>query len=141
MEYLAGSLITLFLIFAARYFYEVSKPKDIKIRLGFSQSRMFHITRPALQMMIQQKPFSTQATRHFDSQKVKVIFTNDKAYWIRNNAVYQANVINGIVQENSTEIVDMMALDEVKLKDMMFIIDKLTEGQRNDSGNPWDSKF
>lgn len=90
-----------------------------------------------MQQILHSKPFKTQATNHYDKNRVKVIITDSKAYWIRDNAVYEADVISGIVQENSTKVVDMMALDEVKLKDMMFIIDKLTEGQTNDSGDSW----
>ena len=139
MEYLAGSLVTIVCIFIARQFYEVSKPNKIKINLGFRQSHIFNVVRPTMQEILHSKPFKTQSTDHFDNSRVRVVLSDNKAYWIKNNSVYEAEIINGLIQENSTKVVDMMALDDVKLRDMMFIIDKLTEGQTNDSGNSWNS--
>jgi hypothetical protein len=89
--------------------------------------------------MMPPKILDTQATRHFDNTKLKIIFTEEKAYWIKDNAVYEADIVGGIIQENSSKAVDMMALDDVKLKDMMFIIDKLTEEQPNDRRDSWES--
>ncbi len=134
MEYLAGSIVTAILLFTARYFYVTSKPNKINIHLAFRQSRIFEMTRSARFFPNKERP-ETQSSKHFDKTKVRIIITEDKAYWIKDSAVYQADVVEGIIQENSTKVVDMMALDEVKLKDMMFIIDKLTEGQKNDSGD------
>lgn len=90
-----------------------------------------------MQEILHSKTLKTQSTEHFDKSRVKVVITDSIAYWIKDNSVYQANIINGIIQENSTKVVDMMALDDVKLRDMMFIIDKLTEGQKNDSRDSW----
>lgn len=137
MDYVLGSLVTVAVLFVANYFYQSKKLDSLKINLRFSQSQIFEIVRPTMQQILQSKPFKTQATNHYDQNRVKVIITDKKAYWIRDNAVYEADVVNGIVQENSTKTVDMMALDEVKLKDMMFIVDRLTEGQTDDSRDSW----
>lgn len=135
MEYLAGSLVTIVCIFIARKFYDVSQANKIKINLGFRQSHIFHLVRPTMQEILYSKPLNTQATRHFDSSRIRIVIADDKAYWINNRSVYEADVINGNIIENSAKTVDMMGLDDVKLKNMMFIIDKLTEGQPNDSGD------
>lgn len=139
MEYLAGSLVTILLIFIAKRFYETSKPNKIKINLAFRQSRIFELTKFSMRLYPKRKYLNTQSSRHFDKTKIRIVMTETNAYWIKDNSVYQADIIDGIVQENSTKVVDMMALDDVKLKDMMFIIDKLTEGQTNDSGDSWNS--
>lgn len=139
MEYLAGSLVTVVLIFVARKFYEISKPNKTKINLTFRQSKIFELTKPSINFYVNKRLGATQATKHFDRGRIRIVMTESKAYWIKDNAVYEADVFDGIVQENSTKVVDMMALDDVKLKDMMFIIDKLTEGQTNDSGDSWNS--
>jgi hypothetical protein len=137
MEYLAGSLVTLVLIFLAKQYYEVSKPNKIKINLGFRQSNVFEAVRPTMQQILHSKVLKTQATEHFDKSRVRIVIADSVAYWIKDSSVYQAEIIDGAIQENSKKVVDMMALDDVKLKDMMFIIDKLTEGQTDDSRDSW----
>jgi hypothetical protein len=138
MEYFAGALIALGVVFFAKYFYEIEKRQNIKVKVRYRQSYIFHMTMP-MAFMIPPKALDTQATRHFDETKLKIIFTEEKAYWIKDNAVYEADIVGGIIQENSSKAVDMMALDDVKLKDMMFIIDKLTEEQPNDRRDSWES--
>jgi hypothetical protein len=64
--------------------------------------------------------------------------TEHHAYWIANNALQVAKIIDGIVQEDSAKKVDMMGMDKVELEEMIFIVEKLTEGKSNDrwsSGN------
>ena len=75
MEYLAGSLVTILLIFIARQFYEVSKPNRIRINLGFRQSHIFEVVRPTMQEILHSKVLKTQSTEHFDKSKIKVVIT------------------------------------------------------------------
>lgn len=138
MEYFIAAFVTLVILFFAKYFYEIEKRQSVKMRVRYSQSHIFSLTMP-FAFSIPTKTLDTQATRHFDETKLKIIFTEEKAYWIRDNAVYEADIVNGVIQENSSKVVDMMALDDVKLKDMMFIIDKLTEEQSNDRRDSWES--
>jgi hypothetical protein len=77
----------------------------------------------------------TQATKHNQKTQVRVIFTEEEAYWITNNKLYVAQLIDGIVDEESTKVVDTMTMDKVQLDRMIFIVEKLTEGLTNDSGN------
>lgn len=141
MEYLAGAFITLIVLVVSRYFYIREDLGNIDLNIKFSQSRQFAKTGSLLYGPPIKKEFVTQATNHFDKNRIKIAFTNDTAYWIKDNKVFEASVIDGLVQEDSAKVVDMMALDDVKLKDMMFIIETLTEGINNDRGSAGDSKF
>ena len=141
MEYLAGAFITLIVLVVSRYFYVKEGLDGVKLDLKFSQSMLFATTGSMLYGPPIQKEFVTQATNHFDKGRIKIAFTNDSAYWIKDNKVFEASVVDGLVQEDSAKVVDMMALDDVKLKDMMFIIETLTEGINNDRGSTGDSKF
>ena len=62
--------------------------------------------------------------------------TDDRAYWIKDNTFYEANLVDGEVDKNTTKVVDTMTMDKVELDKMAFIVQKLTEGTRNDFGNP-----
>lgn len=65
-----------------------------------------------------------------------MLTTETQAYWIKNNTVYVAEIENGIVLNETTKVVDIMGMDKVQLDEMMFIIEKLTEGNINDNWNP-----
>jgi hypothetical protein len=60
---------------------------------------------------------------------VRAIAVEDQIYWIADNAFYTANIVDGDIEENSTRLVDTMAMDKVQLEKMMFIVDKLREGE------------
>lgn len=141
MEYLAGAFITLIVLVISRYFYVKENLDRVELRIKFSQSMLFAKTGSMLYGLPIRKEFVTQATNHFDKGRIKIAFTDNTAYWIKDNTVFEASVVDGLVQEDSAKVVDMMALDDVKLKDMMFIIETLTEGISNDRGSSGDSKF
>lgn len=83
----------------------------------------------------------TQATRFFDDNQFRVLYTEDNAYWIKDNSVYRARIENGMVNVDSEEKLDIFSMDKVELEEMIFIIEKLTEGKKNDRWNPGNEKF
>lgn len=137
MDLVLGSLITILSIVSitvANNFFN-SKPKSLIPKV--SQSRTFAILSPNIIMTVnRRKERPSQSLNHFNSIKVKILMTETKAYWIKNNAVYVAEIENGIILDETAKVVDMMAMDRVQLDEMMFIIEKLTEGKSNDR---WDS--
>lgn len=135
MEYLIGSFITL--IGVASFYYvhyqisNISKP----IKLKASQSRSHDMFAPILLNIGDYRKINTQAMNHFDSTKLKILFTETDAYWIKDNAVFSAPIDQetGQVSEDQAKRVDMMGMDKVQLNEMMFIVEKLTEGKTNDN--------
>ena len=132
MEYLLGSLVTLVTIFV------INKSINKKINNGFklktstySQSFTHDVLSPFLptnfELSIQSRP-KTQASKLLAKTTIKVLFTEDKAYWIKDNCVYSADVKHGLVDEETTLKLDIMGMDAVELKEISFIIEKLTEG-------------
>ena len=137
MDFFIGSLVTILtMLFVAKRMVSQSS-KLPKVRLMQSQSK----THETLKSLI---PFEWEAVRipppsqssiHNDSMFVRVVITEEKAYWIRDNSVYSADVEDGFINNDSATVVDMMAIDDVQLDKMIFIVDKLTEGKHNDLGN------
>jgi hypothetical protein len=70
-----------------------------------------------------------------DKDALRVISLNDDAYWIEDNKVYTAKIIDGRIYDDSKNIVDMHSLNDVELDKMIFIIEKLTEGLEDDDRN------
>ena len=71
---------------------------------------------------------TTQSMKYFDSINLRILILEEQAYWIKNNAVFVAQVINGEIEKDTAKEVDTMAMDKVQLNKLMFIVEKLKEG-------------
>ena len=144
MDYFIGSLVTILtMIFVAkRVVNQASKLPTI--RLHQSQSKTHQLIKGILPFdwEIASPPAPpSQASIHNESMFVRVIITENKAYWIKDNSVYAADIEDGYINNDSAIVVDMMAIDDVQLDKMIFIVDKLTEGKQNDLGNTGNKKL
>lgn len=134
LEYLLGTITSLFALMAYSLFFRNTKQeKELKIKM--SQSRSFHLTSSFSIIINPKKEMITQSTKHFDGSRLKILMTESNAYWIKDNAVYVADIDNGIILEESSKIVDTMGMDKVELDELMFIVETLTEGNSDDSRN------
>lgn len=141
MEYLIGSLLTIAIIFFTRRYLEPHQ--DIKsefIKIKYSQSYIHDMVAPFQNIVfLDRYPQHTQSSKHLEASQLRIIMTGKNAYWIKDSKVYRADLLEGRVQEDSAKVLDMMALDKVELEEVIFIVDKLTEGKSNDNGNPRNS--
>jgi hypothetical protein len=112
---------------------------EVRPLIRYTQSLKIEATKNFLKKIIEPKPIrKTQSTQHMSKMTTRVLFLNDSAYWIKNNALYVADLINGEVVEESARKVDTMGMDKVQLDKTIFIVTKLTEGledDRSDTGN------
>jgi hypothetical protein len=130
MEYVVGSIITLATIFVARIFYNATVNKEPIFKIRHTQSYVFNLIRPgAILFNFEEEPLVTQSIKHYQKNNVRILVVENKAYWIKDNAFYVANMIDGYVDTESAEIVDTIGMDKVELDKMMFIVEKLTEGR------------
>lgn len=141
MEYVLGSLITIGIAFVTNRVY---KRKLAKSRLKLpimSQAykyKYLQLTYPFLQFEGRRgSNLKTQATDYHDKRSTKIVILQDQAYWIGMGGL-QTGIMNesGEVIRDSIKIVDTMSMDSVELDKIITIIDTLTEGKQNDSGNP-----
>ena len=134
MEVLLGSVITFAIIFCfQKLFGEDLKNKQIKIR--YSQSHIFSLM-PLKNFFINEKSMPiTQSTRHHDQNSRRIIFYDNLAYWISDNALVSAEIIEGDFKKENAKPVDTINMDRVQLDNIKFIVEKLTEGIDNDHRN------
>jgi hypothetical protein len=136
MEYFLGSLITLIIMsyFGKRSAKVMSKPLNT-VRL--SQSYIDSIIADKIVEEFLPKPQKkTQSLEHTKKDEVRVIIIEGEAYWIVEQTLYVAKIVNGTVDNETTKKVDTMTMDDVQLEKTQFIVQKLTEGKGNDSGYP-----
>jgi len=103
-----------------------SRNNDDFIR--YSQSHIHSIIKDYIPRPTKPAVDKSQSLNHETKQHVKVIITEDKAYWIMNNNFYSANVVEGSIDKDSTSVVDTFSLDQEELDKMLFILDQLKNG-------------
>ena len=144
MDFFIGAISTLISVLMLNRFilkYE-AKTKIIRNRVRHTQSSIHDSIGPLLNLItteINNASLDTQATRFYDSRHITVAFSEDKAYWIQDNALLCAELIDGEFDKESGKRVDTMAMNDVELKKIDFIVEQLTEAKRNDLGNTGNS--
>jgi len=133
MEYLLGSLLTLITMSVVARFVRSPKNNPKKVRTNFSQSRQHELINDYIP--IKPKKLKTQSTNHYQKQHTRIVFIGDTAYWIEKNGLHKAQFVDGKINEETKVKVDTMGMDKVELDKMIFIVDRLTEGLTDDSGN------
>ncbi len=129
-----GSLLTLATIIFVRKFI-VTDSELVKNTIAkpiYRQSHLYKLFYVSGSMEYSHKTPDTQSYRYEMKTKMRVVYFNNVAYWIKDNAFYQANLVDGLVDESTTKVVDIMAMDKVELDKMIFIVQALTEGIKND---------
>ncbi len=135
MEYFLGSAITLVSLFI---FNQMLK-KITSERLGvptFTQSAKVELLKNYLVSVITKKPEKkTQSTNHLKKNSMKAFFLGKDVYWIEAGFLFTAKITNNEIDESTKKRVDTHSIDKVELDKISFIVDKLTEGNKDDSGN------
>jgi hypothetical protein len=135
MEYILGSIITLisFFIFSKMTKKLVTQKMPIPT---FTQSRKVELIKNYLINLTNLKPEEkTQSREHAKKNSTKAFFWLDNVYWIENGFLVTAKLKNDKIDETTKKKVDTHSLDKVELDKITFIVDKLTEGNKDDSGN------
>lgn len=136
MEFLLGSLVTALTgYFVAKSLLSAPNPMPPKFR-PYTQSYIYRIAGP---MVYEQEPiFNNTSKQSFAWQSrysLRIFVMSDTAYWIADEKVYMAKIGEDGTVPPEGKVVDMMGMDKVQLDKMIYIVDKLTEGNSNDIGN------
>lgn len=135
MEYFVGSIVTLIMVVTLGNYFRNKNINPPKI--FHSQSRQYTMLLPytLINPPPPEKRKSSQVTRFEEKRYKRVVFYEDLAYWISDNTFYVANHNMGQIDKESASQVDTMVMNSVQLKKMVFIIEQLTEGIQDDSGD------
>jgi hypothetical protein len=139
MEYFIAAVCTLGTLVAFNKMVQkkakVMKLKEIKFRQSHTHEMLKGMIPIADLMPSFGRKINTQASKHFDRVSTRILFIDSKAWWISDNTLYSADIIEGNFDKESGEKVDTMTMDKVQLDKTIFIVEKLTEGLNNDRGS------
>jgi hypothetical protein len=147
MEYFFGSIITLaILYFANRITTKNNLTANKPIKLLSSQSRNHDVVMSRLGYYVpiaSSYEFSdTQASRHYTKHStMRVVLNNERAYWINENKLFVAELVDGNIDRESAKVVDTMTMDKVELDRVILIVEELTKGAQDDRGNTGNKKL
>lgn len=137
MEYFVGAIVALGAVYFTNWIIKKEKLKTGPLTISYSQTNVFELLMPFLPDKITRRLPPTQSSKHYDKVFLKILVVDDKAYWIKENTFFQADLVDGDIDNDTTVPVDTMGMDKVQLDKMIFIIEKLTKGNSNDN---WNSK-
>lgn len=137
MEYALGSVITLAAIVIMRLLLR-RQYREPPPAVRYSQSHVYDLISPFLPTNSEMKiPAASQMSRHLDEVLIKIVFTEGKAYWIKDDKFYVADVKDYEIQHETATQVDTMSMDKVELDKIILVVEELTKGKTNDSRNAW----
>ena len=138
-QYLA--IIGLTLCFSSYIIYKGRKVKNFP-GIVYRQSSIHLMIKDFLPKSLYEKPIQqSQALKHVEKNTVKVIFIDNKAYWVSNNIFYCAEAIGNAVEIETTEPVDTTNMSKKDIDKMLFILDNLKNGSNDDSSSAGNERF
>lgn len=139
MEYFLGSAITMIAMFVTTRLISFNKVDNKKDIPRYSQSHIHMLILPLLpEIRKYKKKMITQSSKHEEKTNVKVVIMDNKAYFIKNGTFYCADMHGTEIDGANATSVDTMAMDKVQLDKMLFIMDQLRDGKKDDSGDSRD---
>jgi len=139
MEYFLGSVLTLIAMFVTTRLVSSQKPliKDSPFR--YSQSHIHEIVSPLMpDLRNYKKVKARQSTNQEEKTNIKVVIFDNKAYFVKDGTFYCAEMHGTEIDGANATLVDTMGMDKVQLDKMLFIMDQLRDGKKNDSGDSRD---
>ncbi len=133
MEYFWGSSITLLCLF---FLNKIVNKQIIlnKTKIVFTQTRKNELVKQYYQKSSNKK-VNSQSKKSRAKNFIRGLVVEDLIYWIEDGKLVFANLVNGKIDETSKKGVDTHSMSKVELDKIMFIVDKLAEGNKDDSGN------
>lgn len=129
MEYVIGFLSAFVFIYTLVKIQDKYDILSERVRfVGTSQSRNHQLFNRHMNNKAEKpKKRMSQSIKHDKNTNIKVIIMDDQAYWIKDNVFYTADMVRGMVDKETTRVVDTMTMNKVQLDKMIFIIDRLRE--------------
>lgn len=136
MEYFLGSAITMLAMFVTTRLISSRSVTVKENNFRYSQSHIHTLIMPLIpELKNYKKKIVTQSSKHEERTNVRVVIVDNKAYFVKEGIFYCADMDGQYIDSTSTTVVDTIGMDRVQLDKMLFIMDQLRDGKKNDSGD------
>jgi hypothetical protein len=133
MEYIITSVLTFVLSYFILRVIRKRSQKGFSKTL-YSQSDIHNLLKYFFSLQINDEQKSpSQLTKRKKKDIIKVIVIGDLGYWVSENIFYVAETVNGDIIHQTARPVDTNSMTRKDLDKMLFILDSLKNGNKNDS--------
>jgi ACT domain-containing protein len=80
------------------------------------------------------KQKTSQMQQYEEKNRIDVLVIGDKAYWISNNVFYTGDIVDGQIDHDTAKPIETHNMEKEEIDKMLFIIDSLKNGNKNDFG-------
>jgi hypothetical protein len=87
------------------------------------------------EIKLYKKKKDRQSDKQEERTNIKVVIFDNKAYFVKDGTFYCAEMHGTEIDGANATLVDTMGMDKVQLDKMLFIMDQLRDGKKNDSGD------
>lgn len=134
MDYLVVVLLTILVSFAILKIVTKNEQNFLK-QIVYRQSDIHNITKNLYKNKNVVKKKETQLTKRMDDEAVKVVLTDDKAYWVADNTFYDADLVDDRPDMSTAKPIDTSSLSKEDIDKMLFILDNLDRGNKDERGS------
>jgi hypothetical protein len=135
MEYALASVFALALSFILISLIG-SRKKVSRKKIIYRQSDTHNFLKEFFSRDTEIENKTTQSKKRQEERGTKIIVTeDDKAYWVIDNIFYTTNVINGRPDFDNARPIDTSNMSKKELDKMLFILDNLGRGDKNERGS------
>jgi hypothetical protein len=139
MEYFLGSAITMIAMFVTTRLVASQKTNIKNNDFIYRQSHIHEIISPLIPNLVSyKKEIIRQSSKQEEKTNIKVVIFDNKAYFVKDGTFYCAEMHGTEIDGANATLVDTMGMDKVQLDKMLFIMDQLRDGKKNDSGDSRD---
>lgn len=134
MEYLIVVILTIASSFAI---LKIVKRNE-KIFIGrpiYRQSDMHNLMKNFFSRSLFVNNKSSQMDKRIDRDTVKIVATEDQAYWVVDNVFYVADLVNDRPDMSTARPVDTSNMSKDDIDKMLFILDNLDRGNKDERGS------
>lgn len=128
MEYFITILLTSISIWYIIKIVSRSGWKNINYPV-YSQSAIHNRIRFYMpKIIVEKEKIMSQSEKHISNNMIKIIVIDEKAYWIKDNTFYTAEMKNGVVLAETVQQIDTSKMSKDELDKMLAIVDNLNNG-------------
>jgi len=138
MEYALASVLALATSFMVIQFIG-SRKKISKGRVIYRQSDTHNFLKEFFSRNTIINPKKSQLTQRQEKDTTKIVVTEEnKAYWVIDNIFYVCDVIDDRPNFDTARPIDTSNMSKKELDKMLFILDNLGRGDKNERGSTGD---
>jgi hypothetical protein len=126
-------ILALILVLGITQFNKIQRRRSLG-SIVYRQSYIHSLIKDYIPKNIYKKPRTvSQSMKHTEKHMIKIIVIDGKAYWVSDNIFYTAQTENGQIIHDTAEPVDINNMPKKELDKMLFILDNLGRGDKDDS--------